>query len=98
MAAGQLPAQVADRGVQSQQLQLERMQSVREVVHGGRDLRSALPQLRRAPRDVGILTGHDVAQTLQLERQQREPLAHIVVQQARNPPAFVLLRCERGGH
>src|SRR5437867_30543 len=91
----QLPAEVADRRHESELLQLRRMELVRQVVHGRRQVFDLGQQLVHPCAELARCLRRLLAEEIHPDRQERQALAQIVVQLTRDPPSFVLLGLEQ---
>src|SRR5215831_5642062 len=95
MAIGQLVAQARDRRREPELLQLRRVELMRELVYRRRQLPHLAQEIPYAGAELAHGLRGLLAQQIHLDRQQRQPLAEVVVELARDPPRFVLLRLEQ---
>src|SRR3989475_11965384 len=86
----QLPAEIADRRHESELLQLRRMELVRQVVHGRRQVFDLGQQLLYPCAELARCLRGLLAEEIHPDGQERQALAQVVVQLARDPPGFVL--------
>src|SRR2546427_343313 len=86
----QLPAEIADRRHESELLQLRRMELVRQVVHGRRQVFDLGQQLLYPCAELARCLRGLLAEEIHPDRQERQALAQVVVQLTRDPPGFAL--------
>src|SRR5437867_11480319 len=91
----QLSAEVADRCHESELLQLRRMKSVRQVVHGRRQMFDLGQQLLYSCAELARCLRGLLTQEIHLHREERQTLAQVVVQLTRDAPGLVLLGLEQ---
>ncbi len=72
------------------------MQLARERAHAEAERLRLLQHAAQPPARLGLRRGNLLAQAIHVNRQQRNPLADVVVQHVRDPPALVFLRLQRG--